>query len=239
MAIVLRNDGPKGRIFRYKVNGVVKSVWIDGYKEVVIEELDNLDAVIDKVAKAKRDRQERLSNTSTISSFLYNRRLNVIEDVSDEIKWRPIIAEIETGKESYVFIKDRVRYVFTIEQRSSLEVGTIVYNENGIRLTSRLNGDYVYNGDTYTITDGSIASVNGQGGESYTSWQITDSRDNLVTIYTQEGDSITTERVTVYANNDGTGNVTDGEYTYDDEGTIYTLTINRDSQIETVVESGR
>lgn len=160
MAIVIRNDKPRGRLFRYRVDGVPKSIWIDGYSEVVIPELSDSSAMLHKVSKAKEERIEKLSNTSTLSRDLFVSRAKLFKEVTDEIRWKPEVVRLETGFNTHVFSKEGVKYVFATSPNEILEVGTTIRGSKLNLLSSQYNGVYQYAGFNYTIRSSRITEIN-------------------------------------------------------------------------------
>ena len=245
MAIVIRNDKPQGRFIRYRVNGVPKSVWIDAYSELLIEEVSDTSKILNKVERAKIQKEQDLSNQSTISSFLFKSNIRGFRDISDSLKWKPILVELKTGLKAYIFIKNGVRFIFTIDPRQSLEVGTEVFDENGNRITSVFNGVYELNNISYGVRNGTINSItDGQdGGDKetrYISWSVIDSKANNLTIYTTDDQTILERGTIVFLNDDGTGQVADDSYTYNDRGSIVIIEILRNTVSNvTVSERGR
>ena len=171
MAIVIRNDKPKGRFFRYRVNGVPKSVWIDGYSEIVVKELNDTSTMLDKVSKAKTERLEELSNTNNLNKAVLERNTSIFKDVSRTDRWKPGILRLETGYNTYLFKKDGRNFLFASPPNQSLVIGADIRGSSLNTLDLSYNGVYNYGAFNYTINGSeitSIASVEGRGSTALT-----------------------------------------------------------------------
>lgn len=172
MAIVIRNDNPQGRFFRYKVNGLSKSVWIDGFSEVLIEELKDNSSMLNKFDKAKQERIENISNQNTIAEYLFVRRARTFKNVSDTLRWKPTLINLKSGYNAFVFNRDGRKYVFTLSPDQTLSIGAELNNSELGTLENSFDGTYLYNNFNYTIQSGIITSINQNGVEPTTSLSV-------------------------------------------------------------------
>ncbi|MDG1950767.1 MAG: hypothetical protein P8J32_08210, partial [bacterium] len=171
MAIVIRNDKPKGRFFRYRVNGAPKSVWVDGYSEVVVKELNDTSTMLDKVSRAKAERLERLSNTNNLNKAILQDRTKIFKDVSRTDRWKPEVLRLETGFNTYLFKKEGRSFLFASPPNQSLVIGADIKGSRLNTLSSFYNGVYNFGAFNYTINNSEItgiAAVEGGGTTALT-----------------------------------------------------------------------
>lgn len=168
MAIVIRNGKPRGRFFRYRVDGAPKSVWIDGYSEVVIKELNDSSTMLDKVSRAKAERLNKLSNTKSLSRDLIESRTSIFKNVSQTDKWRPKLLNLETGYNTYLFSKEGRKFLFASPPEQHLVIGADIKGSNLNALSAYYNGVYTYGAFDYTINNSEITSITSNTGSGTT-----------------------------------------------------------------------
>jgi hypothetical protein len=159
MAIAIRNDRPTGRFFRYRVNGAPKSVWIDGYSEIVVKELNDTSTMLDKISKAKAERLEKTSNFKTLNHSIRQQRLKIFKDVSKTDRWRPKILKLETGFNAFIFNREGKGFLFASPPNQELSIGVDIRGAQLNVLSSYYDGVYRHGQFNYTINGGEIIGI--------------------------------------------------------------------------------
>lgn len=305
MAIVIRNDRAQGRFFRYRVDGFPKSVWLDGFSEILIPELKDTSTMLNRTERNKIEIFDSNTSALRVIDNTFEPRVSSFRDVSNTLKWQPKVISVRTGLDTYVFTSNRgIRIIVGVSPKTPLRVGTVFENNTSKVLDKIPDGTYVYQKNLYTIVDGEITEISqqndkeddkvvwnsfeveflGNGRKStvhtispeqvydlnatwysakdkdksvwaspigefhysgtsvwsitvnnngkvesskkidekeeeeekitYVGFQVQDSEQKTLTIYTQENETILEVGTEVFQNNDGSGSIRNGVYTY-------------------------
>jgi len=238
MAIVIRNDKPQGRFFRYRADGAPKSVWVDGYSEIIVPELSDTSSMLNKVEKAKQKRLEKLSNSNTIARDLFESRVKTFKDVSNTIRWKPVVVNLNTGYNTYVFERSGTKYVFASPPKQSLAIGTDIRGAKLNVLNSLYDGEYVYNGLVYTINSSEIVSISNGENSTALTWNCVNvtytATSQVYSAYTTGSTNIYDNGAQWFSSSAGTGTIWGepfGGFHYSGDS-VYVLNINSSGIID-------
>lgn len=232
MAIVIRNDKPQGRFFRYRVNGAPASVWVDGFSEVVIPELNDTSTMLNKVEKAKQERVEQLSNAKSISRDLFISRAKIFKNVSEEIRWKPVVVRLQTGFDTYVFEKEGRKFVFASPPGGSLTIGSDIRGSRLNTLGAFYNGVYTYNGLQYTINASEIVAISDGENSTALTWNCVNvtytATSQIYSAYTTGSTNIYDNGAQWFNSSAGTGTVWGGPFGgfHYSGGSVYVINVN-------------
>ena len=185
MPIVLYNPTSRGKFMKYvSVGGIVKSVWVDAFKEYLVPEVNSIESIVNKLDKSRLEKAEELQNSKTIDAYLYREKLAYLRKVTDEARWASKITDRFTSKVGILMIKDGIKHAFSVDSLAGLsEIGTVIYSGgiNPTQLNERYDGTYTYDGVTLEITSGQISSIDGfSGSDMYTLRNILGTANQVV-----------------------------------------------------------
>lgn len=93
--IALTNSSSKGRFLRYKANGVPKSVWVEGYQTVIVQDLNSVDDLLNASSRQKNEIIEK--NKNNISTGKFESGKGFVKNVTDVPKWKGQIGLIQNS----------------------------------------------------------------------------------------------------------------------------------------------
>lgn len=204
MAIVIRNDRAQGRFFRYRVDGFPKSVWLDGFSEILIPELKDTSTMLNRTERARIERVEASLSSINLSNAALEVRTNSFVDISNTLRWKPVIMSLRTGLDTYIFSSNGRNFVVGVEPKTNLRVGVKVVNVTSGSIDSLPNGDYLYKNMIYSVFDSSIqktTQLNGEDEEVIWNSFIVKflDADREYTVYTKSPDKVYERNVVWYS----------------------------------------
>lgn len=152
--LVIRNDKSKGRLIRYKVNGVSKSVFLSAFQVKTIDELEDTDHLLNKRDRLVNEIIEKFETNSSLKDFYYKRKGGVT-DITRDIGLGLFMIRVEVQGSTGINI-------FVASPSNILSVGKEVYSDRELTPLSGTKVLLYENGGTsyeITVVEGVITSV--------------------------------------------------------------------------------
>ncbi len=92
----INNNSSKGKLVRYKVNGVSKSVWVAAFETVIVEEIENADDLLNATSRQKNELSVFYKDATGARNLFDGS--GFVQDVSEQTKWKGAMGLIENGR---------------------------------------------------------------------------------------------------------------------------------------------